>query len=454
MKIIKGNEYNIEIESIASDGRGVGHIDRLALFVPFSAPGDYLRVRAVKVSKSYAAAEIVSIINPSPFRIKPPCPVYKECGGCCLMHIDYITQLKAKKSIIENAMRRIGGFSDFSADEMIGAVSSVRYRNKMVFHAGRADGKTVFGFYAPKSHRVIPLRDCAAGAQNNSAILRAMAEYMDETGLSPYDERTFRGSVRSVFTRRSFSSGDTMVVISVNGNRIPKPELLTGRLTAADKSITSIILNVNKSKRFPLLDGRNITLYGSDYIEDEILGVKFKISPHSFFQVNPEMTQRLYMKAVEFLEADKGMNILDIYCGIGTISLIAAKSAKKVTGVEIAESAVADARENAAANNIDNAVFYAGRAEDIVPELIRNGERPDAVILDPPRKGSDSDTIAAIISAAPKRIVYVSCNPATLARDAALFCGGGYEISRCCGVDMFAGSAHVETIVLLGRRDM
>ena len=449
MKLL--DNFELKIESISSDGNGVGHIDTMAVFVPYTAVGDTVYVRVTAVKKNYAEAEVVRIITTSPDRVAPKCERYYECGGCALMHMEYEAQLEAKKGIIENAMRRIGGFKDFSVSAMYGMDEPWRYRNKMVFHAGNDGGRNVFGFYAPKSHRVIPLGDCLTGAAKNSDIIRAVEEYMDEAGLSVYDEKTLKGSVRMIFVRKSAKNGATMVVLCVNGTKLPMQELLIEKLKNACPDLASVILNVNTAKRSHSLGAKNITIYGADFIEDDILGVNFRISPHSFFQINPVMTQKLYAKAIEMAQLTGSERVMDIYCGIGTISLLAAKSAKSVIGVEIVEKAIEDARENAVRNGINNAVFYADSAENTVPKLIRNGERPDVVILDPPRKGSDNATLDAILTAKPERIVYVSCNPATLARDARVLTGGGYEIKEACGFDQFCHTHHVECVVLLSK---
>ena len=451
MKIVAGNEYELTIESISSDGNGVGHIGAMAVFVPFTAAGDKVRVRITTVKKSYAVAETAELLEASPLRREPECPLFFVCGGCALMHMSYEAQLDAKKAVIENAMRRIGGFEDFELDEILEAERPEQYRNKMVFHAGQENGNPVFGFYAQKTHKVIPLGNCLTGDRRNQRVISAVEDYMSETGLFAYDEQTGKGSVRMLFTRTSHSSGGMMVVISVNGRKLPNQELLIKKLTDAVQDIKSIILNINISKRSHTLGARNITLYGTDFIEDEIDGVRFKISPHSFFQINPVMTKRLYGKALEYADIDETKTVMDIYCGIGTISLLAAKKAKRVTGVEIVEKAIEDAAENAEANGIHKADFYVSSAEDIVPKLIKDGARPDIIILDPPRKGSDAKTLEAILKSAPERIVYVSCNPATLARDAAILCRDSYKITKACGCDMFPNTQHVECVVLMSK---
>jgi len=451
MKLQAFDNFELKIESVSSDGNGVGHIDGIAVFVPYTAVGDTAYVRVVEAKKNYVVAEIVKLDTSSPCRVAPACERYYECGGCVLMHMEYSAQLEAKKGIIENAMRRIGGFKDFCVSKMYGMDEPWRYRNKMVFHAGRVGGENVFGFYAPKSHKVIPLGDCLCGASENTHIIDAVKEYMNFTGLGVYDEKTLKGAIRMIFVRKSAKNGDTMVVLSVNGSQLPETEMLIEKLKKACPTLASVILNVNTQRRSYGLGTKNVTLYGADYIEDEISGIIFRISPHSFFQINPQMTEKLYSKAIEMTQLTGNESVMDIYCGIGTISLLAARSAKKVIGVEIVEKAIEDAKENAVRNGIDNAVFYADSAENIVPRLIGNGERPDVVILDPPRKGSDVSTLNAILAAKPERIVYVSCNPATLARDARVLCDGGYGISNACGFDQFCHTHHVETVVLLSQ---
>lgn len=453
MNLQIGDIYTLEIGSVSSDGNGVGRIDGMAVFVSNTAVGDTVTARITRIQKNYAQAEPEEIISPSSVRVTPQCEYYNECGGCDMMHMSYAAQLDVKRGTIENAMRRIGGFSDFSLDDMIGMDRPERYRNKMVFHAGVVDTEAVFGFYAPKSHNVIPLGDCRTGAEENEKIISVVKHYAKMLQLSVYNEKTVKGLLRMIFVRKSAKNGNTMVVLSVNGSRLPQAEILVKNLKSVCTTLASVVLNVNRQKHSYGLGAKNITLYGADFIEDDILGITYRISPHSFFQINPVMTEKIYAKAIEFAQLTGNENVMDIYCGIGTISLLAAKQAKRAIGVEIVEKAIEDARENAERNGIDNAVFYAESAENIVPKLIQAGERPDVVILDPPRKGSDNATLNAILKAKPQRIVYVSCNPATLARDAKLLCGGGYAIEAATGYDQFPHTCHVECVVLMSRKD-
>ncbi|MGN0108426.1 MAG: 23S rRNA (uracil(1939)-C(5))-methyltransferase RlmD [Hominilimicola sp.] len=450
----ENKEYTVTIEAVSSDGNGVAHIDGFAVFIPQTAQGDVIKIKIEDVKKRFALASLTEIITPSDKRQKPGCEHYEKCGGCQLRHIKYEEQLKIKKNIVENAMRRLGGFEGFNIEEIVGMENPARYRNKMVFPVGNINGEIVCGFYAPKSHDIIPLLGCAIGDEINIAVNKAVIAYMNENSVSAYDEKTHTGIIRRVFTRKSFSTGEIMVVISANAKTLPRREKLTTKLRKISDKIVSIILNVNTKRRSAVITNENVTIWGADRIGDTLCGVKFMISPQSFFQVNPIQTERLYTRAIEYADLDKSMSVMDIYCGIGTISLCAARQAKNVIGVEIVEKAIADAKENAENNGIENAVFYADSAENIVPKLISQGEAPDVVILDPPRKGSDESTLSAIIKAQPKRIVYVSCNPATLARDARFLADNGYCITHSSAFDLFPHTAHVETVVLMSYTDV
>lgn len=447
----ENKEYTVTIESVSSDGNGIAHIDGFAVFIPQTAEGDVVKIKIEEAKRRFALASLTEIITPSDKRQRADCENYEKCGGCQLRHIKYEEQLKIKKNIVENAMRRLGGFEGFTAEKIVGMENPERYRNKMVFPVGNVGGENVCGFYAPKSHDIIPLSDCAIGDEINITINNAVIDYMNENGVSTYDEKTHTGIIRRVFTRKSFSTGEVMVVISANTKMLPRREKLITKLRNVSDKIVSIILNINTKHRSTVITDENVTLWGADRISDTLCGVNFMISPQSFFQVNPIQTEKLYTRALEYADLDKSMSIMDIYCGIGTISLCAAKQAKKVIGVEIVEKAIVDAKENAENNGIDNAAFYADSAENIVPKLIAQGETPDVVILDPPRKGSDEATLTAIVKAQPKRIVYVSCNSATLARDTRFLADSGYKIVRSSAFDLFPHTAHVETVCLMSR---
>lgn len=436
----RNKEYTFKIESISSEGHGVARLDGLTVFIPFTAAGDTVRAVITDVQKRFARARLVSVTEPSDSRRDADCPNYGQCGGCQLRHISYDAQLEAKTQIVENAMRRIGGFTDFSVDETVGAKRTDRYRNKMMFPVGKINGQNVCGFYAPHSHNIIPLGDCMLGDSTNADIIRAVTDYMDAEGVEP-------DVIRRVFTRKSFATGEIMVVLCIAPATLPSTDELVTRITSVSDKVSGIVLNIGAGKTVP--SDKNLTLWGKGTITDKLCGIEFEISPNSFFQINPEQTENLYRKAIEFADIDADTRVMDIYCGIGTISLCAAQTAKTVVGVEIVKQAIKDAKKNASRNGITNAKFYADSAENIVPRLIENGEQVDVAILDPPRKGSDEKTLNAIVKSGAKRIVYVSCNPATLARDARFLAEQGYKITRSAVFDLFPQTCHVETVLLM-----
>lgn len=451
--MIKKNEhYDIKITGVSSDGNGVGKIDGFTVFVPMTVTGDEGEIVIVKVLSKYAIGRMLDLKTPSDLRQEPQCDVYKRCGGCHFQHIKYENQLEIKGSFIEDAMQRIGGFRDIKCDEVIGMDSPFRYRNKCIFPIGEdKNGEIISGFYAHRSHDIIEVSDCIAGISENKAIVNAVKAYMTETGALPYDETAHIGLVRRVFIRDGRMSGEIMVVVSVNGQSIPKKDKLINKLLAVSDRIVSIYININETRTNNVLGAENKLIYGKPDITDTLMGIEYKISPHSFYQINPKMTEKLYGKALEYAEITADDNVLDVYCGIGTISLAAAKNARHVTGIEIVEQAVHDAKANAENNGIENAEFFADSAENAVPMLIENGMKPDIVILDPPRKGSDEATLKAIAKAQPKRIVYVSCNASTLARDAKYLNSLGYTPTAVTGVDMFPNTNHIETVVKFKR---
>ena len=362
------------------------------------------------------------------------------------MAIDYDAQLEFKKNVVRDALLRLGKIE--SEPDILGMGLPERYRNKMVFpFSPNGD----WGFYRQRSHDVIPLSDCLLGDSLCARIMDAISNHIKKYNISVYDEITNKGIMRRAFLRTT--KDEIMVVISANADSIPKQDELIKSISAISPKIQSIILNINKKRTNLVLGNKNITLWGKDVLSATLCGLSYEISPHSFFQINPIQTEKLYNKAIEFADIKKTDRVLDIYCGIGTISLTAAKSAKSVTGVEIVPEAIENAKENAKRNGIENAEFYCSAAEDIVPKLIKDGESPDVVILDPPRKGSDEVTLSAIVSAKPKRIVYVSCNPATLARDAKFLTENGYKVEKVTAVDMFPHTVHVESVMLLNRED-
>ena len=361
--------------------------------------------------------------------------------------------LDIKKDIIENALKRIGKL-DISVDEMIGSSNQLRYRNKMIFPIGiDKNGKKICGFYRERSHDIVELNDCLLGDEIIEKIIDAVMKFIEKYKITVYNEEQHKGIVRRLFFRKGFYTGEIMVVLSINAKTLPHYAELAENISNISDNIKSVILNFNTKKTNAVLGDTNAVIYGKETITDFLLDMKYEISPHSFFQINPLQTEKLYNKALEFAEISENDKVMDLYCGIGTISLSAAKKAKSVIGVEIVEQAILDARKNAEENNIKNVTFYAKDAQEIVPTLIDNGEAPDVVILDPPRKGSDEKTLGAIVKANPKRIVYVSCNPATLARDLRFLEDNGFKTKSVCGVDMFSQTMHIESVALIVKRD-
>lgn len=445
----KNDIIKLNIEKTDSSGRGIGYIDGKICFVHGTLEGETVMAKIYTVHKSYITAVATEILSLSPYRQENYCSVSHTCGGCPLSHIKYEKQLTIKRQHVVDTLSRIGGIKNAEniVCDTLGMEKPEKYRNKMVFPVSQKDGRAIGGFYAPRSHEVVGLSTCNAGEECATKVLRTVLDFMNEYNIPAYDEKTHKGYIRRVFVRCGYHSRDLMVVISSNNEKIKNLDKLVENLQNADfgtYNLKSIILNVNIAKNNLVLGEKNITLWGSPTITDNILGVDFSISPHSFFQVNPVQTERLYAKALELAEIDNNKTVLDIYCGIGTISLCAAKRAKKVIGVEIVKPAIKDAIENAKTNKLENTEFYCGAAEDIVPELIAKGARPDIIIIDPPRKGSDEKTLSAILTASPERIVYVSCNPATLARDAKVLAEGGYKLVSATPVDMFPNTEHIE----------
>ena len=461
-KIIYGDFMNkndiikLNIEKTSFDGRGIGYIDGKICFVANTLEGETVEAKIYTNHKSYITAVATKIIHPSPMRAYDYCIHSDNCGGCPLSHISYAQQLKIKREHVVDTLARIGGIKDADSivSDTLGMANPQCYRNKMVFPIGAKGSKAIGGFYAPRSHDIIELSNCRVGESCATKALSVVLDFMNEFSIPAYDEKTHSGAIRRVFVRTGYNSRQLMIVISSNEEKIKNLDKLSDRLCNTDfgsYSLKSIILNINKNKNNLVLGNKNITLWGSDTISDSIFGLKFSISPHSFFQVNPAQTEVLYKKAIELAKIDNTQTVLDIYCGIGTISLCVAKTAKQVIGVEIVDSAIKDAKENAKNNGLSNTEFFCGAAESVVPKLIKNGINPQVVIIDPPRKGSDEKTLSAIIAANPERIVYVSCNPSTLARDARFLEENGYKLQTATPVDMFPNSEHIETVALFSQ---
>lgn len=454
----KNDIIKLNIEKTSSDGRGIGCIDGKICFVHGTLENETVMAKIYTVHKSYMTAGVVDIITPSPFRMYDYCTHSDLCGGCPLSHIKYEKQLEIKRQHVVDTLYRIGGIENAEniTYDTLGMETPKLYRNKMVFPIGEKNGRVIGGFYEPRSHDVVALNSCNVGEDCAVQVLNNVIDFMNKENITPYNEKTHKGTIRRVFVRTGYHSRELMIVISSASEKIKNIKTLVEKLISqhyGEYNLKSIILNINNAKNNLVLGAKNVTIWGEDTISDSILGLDFSISPHSFFQVNPQQTENLYQKALDLAEIDETKTVLDIYCGIGTISLCAAKSAKKVVGVEIVPQAIEDAKENAKINNLNNTEFYCGEAEQIVPKLIDKGERPDIVIIDPPRKGSDEKTLSAIAKALPERIVYVSCNPATLARDAKFLTENGYKLTSATPVDMFPFTEHIESVAKFERTE-
>ena len=447
----------MKIEDISSEGLGIGHADGMAVFVKDTVIGDEITAKIIKVKKTYAYGRLMDLVQASPDRTEPVCRVARQCGGCQLQAMDYQAQLRFKENKVRNNLIRIGGFDrellDRIMEPIIGMEDPFHYRNKAQFPIGTdREERLIAGFYAGRTHSIIDNHDCALGVKENKEILEIVLEHMRRLGISAYNETTGKGLIRHVMIRYGFRTKQIMVCLVVNGRKIPGEKELVQALTAIP-GMTSIALNVNRENTNVIL-GREIRLlWGQGYIEDYIGEVKYQIFPLPFYQVNPVQTEKLYGTALEYAGLTGSETVWDLYCGIGTISLFLAQRAGKVYGVEIVLEAIEDAKRNAALNHFTNTEFYVGKAEEVLPEKYeKDNISADVIVIDPPRKGCEEKVLATMAKMAPQRIVYVSCDCATLARDLKYLCGQGYELKRVRATDMFPMSVHVETVCLLSQR--
>ena len=452
--IKKNDEFILEIEDMGVNGEGIGHVDGLALFVKDALIGDTVRVKVMKMQKNYGFARLLEVIAPSADRIAPLCPVARSCGGCQIQEMNYPAQLKFKAKKVKENLERIGKL-DFNAEnapefyDCIGMDVPWNYRNKAQFPIGRnKEGKIIAGFYAGRTHSIIECEDCAIGIKENKDILHMVIAHMEKWKIEPYREEDHKGLVRHVLIRKGFTTGEIMVCLILNGKKFPGLSELVDNLKKID-GMTSISINVNTEHTNRILGSEVIPVYQEVYITDYIGDVKFRISPLSFYQVNPVQTRKLYGTALDYAELTGEENVFDLYCGVGTISLFLAKKAKHVIGVEIVGQAIEDAKVNAQINHIENAQFYCGAAEEVIPDLYRQGVTADVVVVDPPRKGCDEKLLDTIVNMAPEKVVYVSCDSATLARDLKYLNEHGYVVRKVQPVDMFPMGVHVEPVVKL-----
>ena len=453
MEFRKNDLVTLEIEDCGIDGEGIGKADGFTVFVKDAVIGDTVTAKIIKAKKNYGYGRLMEVLKPSPYRVEPKCEFARQCGGCQLQALSYDQQLVFKTNKVKGHLERIGGFTDIPMEPIIGMDELFHYRNKAQFPVGRnKEGKIVTGFYAGRTHNIIENRDCALGVAENKEVLDRVIAHMEKYGIEPYNEATGKGLVRHVLIRYGYFTKEVMVCLILNGNKLPKEEQLVKSLCEIP-GMTSITINVNKKRSNVILGEEICLLWGQEYITDRIGDISYQISPLSFYQVNPMQTQKLYAKALEYADLHGQETVWDLYCGIGTISLFLAQKAKFVRGVEIVPAAIENAKENAKLNGLENTEFFVGKAEEVLPrEYKKNGVYADVIVVDPPRKGCDETLLETMIEMNPERIVYVSCDSATLARDLKYLCERGYELRKVCPVDQFGMTVHVETVVLLSHK--
>jgi len=443
-KLREGKIYTGTVEGYSSEGLGIVRLDGAVVFVPQAVRGEKIDLKITKVMKTAAAGEIVKIYKPSPERMNPECPYYGKCGGCDFQHLAYTEELWAKRQRVQDALTRLGG-TDLQVEEILGAKDPLHYRNKSQYPVG-ADG--AIGFFQARSHKVVPIDHCLIQSEISDRIAKAVGEWMKRYKVSAYDETIGKGFVRHVYVRVN-KKGESLCCVVANCKQLPRePELAAYVCGAAPKTV-GVVLNTNTRRGNVILGDQYRTIWGENYLMDTLCGLTFKLSVPSFYQVNRNQAEVLYNKALEYADLTGEETVLDLYCGTGTITLCMAAKAKRVIGAEIVPPAIRDAKENAARNHIENAEFFCGDAADIAAKLEKDGLRPDVITVDPPRKGLAPEVIASVAGMGPKRVVYVSCDPATLGRDVKIFEGFGYKAVRACAVDMFPGTSHVETVCLL-----
>lgn len=453
MEYRKNDIVTLEIVDCGTDGEGIGKADGFTVFVKDAVIGDTIMAKIMKAKKNYGYGRLMEILKPSPYRVEPVCLSARQCGGCQLQAVSYEEQKVFKEKKLRGHLERIGGFTNLPMEPLIGMDEPYHYRNKAQFPVGRnKEGKIVTGFYAGRTHAIIENRDCALGIPENKDVLDRVIAHMEKYNIAPYDEVTGKGLVRHIFVRYGFFTGELMVCLIINGQDLPHQRELVEKLCEIP-GMTSISLNMNKKRSNVILGDKVKTIWGKEYITDKIGDISYEISPLSFFQVNPQQTWKLYSKALEYADLHGEETVWDLYCGIGTISLFLAQKAKFVRGVEIVPAAIEDAKRNAQINHIENVEFFVGKAEEVLPrEYEKNGVYADVIVVDPPRKGCDAMLLKTILKMQPKRVVYVSCDSATLARDLRFLCDNGYELKKVCGVDQFPQTVHVESIVLLSHK--
>ena len=460
MSYKKNDIVTVTIEDMGQDGEGIGKIDGYTLFVKDAIIGDVAEIKIIKAKKNYGYGRLMELVQPSPDRVEPRCPHARRCGGCQIQELDYKKQLEFKQNKVWNHLKRIGGFEEIPMEPIVGMDEPFYYRNKAQFPVGTdKEGNMITGFYAGRTHSIISNRRCHLGVPVNEQILDIIMEHCEKYHVPAYSEETGEGLLRHILIRFGFTTKEIMVCLILNGRKLPHQKELAAKLTEI-KGMTSITINVNTERTNVILGREILPLWGQTYITDYIGNVKYQISPLSFYQVNPVQTEKLYGLALEYAQLEGDEVVWDLYCGIGTISLFLAQKAKEVYGVEIVPQAIEDAKNNAKINGFENAHFYVGKAEEVLPEYYdnyekeHNGEKAyaDVIVVDPPRKGCEESLLKTMVDMKPKRIVYVSCDSATLARDLKYLCANGYELDKVRPVDQFPNTVHVETVVLLSQQ--
>lgn len=454
--VVKNTEYILDIVSQGYEGEGIAKVDGYPIFIEGALKGEKVKVRVVKVNKNFAYGKLLEVIEKSEGRVEPKCEYFKRCGGCKLQHMDYKTQLDFKWERVKDCIKKIGGLSEELVEYPIGMEENpYQYRNKVQLPIGMVKGKPALGFYAPRSHDIIDIEECLIQEEDANKISKITKEWIEEFNIMPaFVDGKFnkKGLLRHVMIRKGFKTGEVMVVIVATRKDLNHMNELIRKLEFHVEGLKSIVLNINAKDTNVILTPECYTLWGEDYIKDYIGEFKFNISPLSFFQVNPEQTEVLYGKTLEYAELTGEETVFDAYCGTGSITLFLSQKAKKVYGVEIVEPAIINARENAKMNYVSNAEFFVGKSEEVIPNLIDEGVKADVIVVDPPRKGCDIKLLKAIGETKPKRVVYVSCDPSTLARDLKILDELGYRTEKIQPVDMFPQTAHIENVARLVRK--
>ncbi|WP_100334190.1 23S rRNA (uracil(1939)-C(5))-methyltransferase RlmD [Bacillus alkalisoli] len=445
----KNEYYHVTFEDLTHDGAGVAKIDGYPIFVSGALPEEEANIKVIKVKKGYAIGRLIETYKESPYRVEAPCPIYKQCGGCQLQHLSYEGQLIAKRKQVQDVLERIGGLKDVPVHPVLGMSEPWRYRNKAQVPIGEREGGLVAGFYQQRTHEIIEMKECLIQQEKNDEVVQTVKAICEKYGVRAYDEPKHRGVLRHIMARYGLVTGEVMVVLVTKPAELPNKKEIIAEIAEQVPNVKSIVQNVNSKKTNVIFGDATNVLWGEEYIYDFIGDIKFAISARSFYQVNPEQTKVLYGKALEYAQLTGEENVIDAYCGIGTISLFLAQKAKKVYGVEIVPEAIEDAKRNATLNEINNVEFAVGEAEVVIPNWYKQGIKADTLVVDPPRKGCDDALLQTIIEMKPKRVVYVSCNPATLARDLKVLEGGGYKTVEVQPVDMFPQTTHCEAVALI-----